>query len=152
MEAERNGTMQMPGAAAPGTPVHGVVGVRPDPETPAKAQRRRFDVDYKLKVLQEADACGPGGVGALLRREGLYSSQLTDWRRQRAAGQAAGLRPKRRGRGEPNPASARIAQLEREVRRLTAELERANLVIEVQGKVSRLLGIPPRSLEHGGKR
>ena len=125
--------------------------MRPDPETTAKAQRR-FDMDYKLKVLQEADTCGPGEIGALLRREGLYSSQLTDWRRQRAAGQAAGLRPKQRGRAGQDPASARVAQLEREVRQLTAELERAKLVIEVQGKVSRLLGIPFRSLEHGERR
>ena len=84
----------MTGAAAPGT--HGAVGVGPDPETTAKAQRGRFDLDYKLQVLQEADTCGPGGIGALLRREGLYSSPVTDWRRQRAAGQAAGLRPKER--------------------------------------------------------
>ena len=66
----------MTGAVAPGT--HGAMGVGPDPETTAKAQRRRFDMDYTLKVLQEADTCGPGGIGALLRREGLYSSQLRD--------------------------------------------------------------------------
>ena len=151
MEAEHNGTTRI-GAATPAATARGAAGLRPDPETTAKAQRRRFGVDYKLRVLQEADACGPGGISALLRREGLYSSQLTDWRRQRAAGQAAGLRPQQRGRTGPDPASARIAQLEREVRRLTAELERANLVIEVQGKVSRLLGIPLRSLQSGAKR
>ena len=126
METERNGTTRMTETAAPGT--HGAVGVRPAPETTAKAQRRRFDLDYKLKVLQEADTCGPGGIGTLLRREDLYSSHLADWRRQRAAGRAGGLRPKQRGRAGQDPASVRIAQFEREVRRLTAELERANLV------------------------
>jgi len=137
----RNGTATSTGAA----------GARPDPETKSKATRRRFSAEEKLRVLREADACAPGEIGALLRREGLYSSHLTDWRRQRAEGEAAGLRPKQRGRHGSDEAAVRIAYLEHQVRRLTEELERAKLVIEVQGKVSRLLGVPPRGLEQDAK-
>jgi transposase len=144
VNTERNGEVTQ--AEALGGP-----GLAPDPETVVKAARRQFTAEYKLRVLAEADGCTKGEIGALLRREGLYSSHLTDWRRQRAEGALAGLRPKKRGRRGQDPATVRIAQLERENRQLRDKLERAQLVIEVQGKVSRLLGIPPRSLEHEDK-
>jgi len=100
----------------------------PDPEVVVKAQRRQFTAAYKHRILQEADACvRPGDIGALLRREGLYSSHLNTWRHQRARGEQQGLTPAKRGR--------------------KAQLARAELIIEVQKKVSQLLGLPeiPRS-------
>jgi hypothetical protein len=109
--------------------------VKQEVEVVAKAQRRRFTVAYKRRVLQEADRCRkPGEVGALLRREGLYSSHLTTWRAARARGELAGEGAKRRG-PKPKPAHAeakRILQLEREVRRLRARAERAEALVEVQ--------------------
>lgn len=115
----------------------------PDPEVVARAERRHFTAGYKLRILQEADACHqPGAVGALLRREGLYSSHLTTWREQRRRGELQGLTPAKRGR-KPDPQAAEIAQLRRENERLQAQLERAELVIDVQKKVSHLLGRLP---------
>jgi transposase-like protein len=112
-------------------------------EVSAKAERRRFTAEYKRKILKEADGCSrPGELGALLRREGLYSSHLAAWRRAREAGGLAGLTPKKRGPRAPvvDPRDQRIVELEREVRRLTARLERTEALIEVQKKVSLLLG------------
>jgi len=115
-----------------------------DTEVVAKAQRRRFTAEYKLRVLAEADRCqAPGELGALLRREGLYSSHLTNWRASRRRGELAGLSPRRRG---PKPRvrderDARIVTLERELRRWRARAERAETLVEVQKKVSTLLGI-----------
>ncbi len=108
-------------------------------ETEVRAQRRRFSAAYKLRILEEADACTePGAIGALLRREGLYASHLTTWRAQRAAGVQAGL-SQARGR-KPQPAAAReLARLRQENARLQAELAQAREVIDVQGKVSTLL-------------
>jgi transposase-like protein len=125
------------GASAPGV-------VREDVEVQEKAKRRRFDAQYKLAILAEADACPPGGIGALLRREGLYSSHLITWRRQRDAGVLAGLQPKRRG---PKPRvlraeSRRIKQLERENEKLRHRLQQAETIIEFQKKVHEILGIP----------
>jgi transposase-like protein len=115
----------------------------PDPEVPERARRRRFSAAYKLAILVEAEACTrPGQIGALLRREGLYTSHLSAWRQQRAAGALAGLSAPR-GRKPAHPAEAENARLRRENARLLAELERARTVIEVQGKLSALLGIPP---------
>ena len=115
----------------------------PDPEVVPRAKRRRFTAKYKLQILEEVDQCDqPGQIGALLRREGLYSSHLTSWRRQRAAGQLQGLRPKKRGR-KPNPQAAELAQLRRENERLKARLEQAETIIEVQKKLSQMLGLPP---------
>lgn len=114
----------------------------PDPEVVVKAQRRHFTAEYKRRVLQEADACTQHGeIGALLRREGLYSSHLNTWRRQRAHGERQGLTPAKRGR-KADPQAAEIVRLQRETERLTAQLVRAELIIEVQKKVSQLLGLP----------
>jgi transposase-like protein len=114
-------------------------------EVMAKAQRRRFTAAEKLRVLREADRCTkPGELSALLRREGLYSSHLSAWREARRRGELAGLTPRARGpKAKPvDPRDRKIAELERETRRLQARLERAEGLIEVQKKVSQLLGIP----------
>jgi transposase-like protein len=116
-----------------------------DPEVPEKARRRRFTAEYKLRVLQEADACGePGEIGALLRREGLYSSHLVLWRRQRAEGTLQSLSPRKRGRQpqQKNPLSKKVAELERENKRLERRLKQAEIIIDVQKKVSQILGVP----------
>ncbi len=121
-------------------------------EVLAKATRRRFSAEYKLKILREAEACRqPGELGALLRREGLYSSHLTTWRAQRERGELAGLTPKQRGPAPKpkNPLAGRVAALEREVTRLTARAQRAEALVELQKKVAELLGTArPQS---GGK-
>jgi len=107
----------------------------PDPAVPEKPVRRRFTAEYKLRILREADRCSrPGQLGALLRREGLYSSHLSAWRQQRDTGTLAGLAPKRRGR-KPAPDTPLIAEnerLKRENQRLTEKLRQAETVIEVQ--------------------
>jgi len=111
-----------------------------DPELVERPQRRRFTAEYKLRVLREAEACQrPGEVGALVRREGLYTSHLTYWRKQRDQGALAAL-AQPRGRKPADPRDARIAALERRAERAEAELEKARRVIEVQGNVSALLG------------
>jgi transposase len=117
----------------------------PDPEVVEKAARRRFTAKYKLGVLEEADRCEPGEIGALLRREGLYSSHLTTWRRQREAGALAALTARKRGRKglARDPQAQRVAELERELERLRQRLVQAETIIEVQKKVSLLLGIDP---------
>jgi len=118
---------------------------RPDPQVLERAVRRTFDRDYKLRILQEADACTESGqLGALLRREGLYSSHLTAWRRGRTAGMLAGLAPKRRGRKAQavDPLAEENHRLRRENERLATRLKQAETIIEVQKKVSEILGIP----------
>ena len=107
-------------------------------EVIARPVRRRFTAEYKLRILQEADRCAPGELGALLRREGLYSSNLSKWRRQRQAGQLAGLKPKQRGR-KVDAQAQELARLEREKARLQAQLERAELIMEAQKKLLVLL-------------
>jgi len=117
----------------------------PDPEVPASKPRRKFTAKYKLQILEEADACTePGQIGALLRREGLYSSNLTTWRRQRDEGQLHGLSPKKRGRKSKavNPLAKRVAELERETQQLRNKLRKAEIIIDVQKKVSEILGLP----------
>jgi transposase len=111
----------------------------PDPELVERPARRRFSAEYKLRVLREADACSrPGEVGALLRREGLYTSHLTCWRKQRDAGALRELgRP--RGRKPADRRDAEIAELRRRAERAEAELVKARKVIEIQGNVSSLL-------------
>lgn len=124
-----------------------------DPEVPAKATRRQFAPEYKQRILREAAAASaPGEIGALLRREGLYSSHLITWRRQRERGELAGLSAKRRGRKAKavNPLAKRVAELEREKRRLERRLEQAELLLDIQKKASRLLEIPLRSQDDDG--
>jgi len=119
----------------------------PDPEVVVKAQRRQFSAEYKRRILQEADTCAQRGeVGALLRREGLYSSHLNTWRHQRARGELQGLTPARRGR-KTDPQAVENARLLRETERLKAQLARAELIIDVQKKVSQLLGLPEIPLD-----
>ena len=116
----------------------------PDPEVVPRAKRRRFSAEYKLRILEEVDACSePGQIGALLRREGLYSSHLTTWRRQRAEGQLAGLSPKKRGRrpSVDERLAKESAELKRENRRLQMRLQQAETIIDVQKKLSGLLGL-----------
>ena len=126
------------------TPMNGQVhaDAMPDPEVPERPVRRRFSARYKLDVLAEIDAAEPGGIGAILRREGLYSSHLVDWRRARDRGALEALaRP--RGRPRPNPLAGEVDRLTRQNTRLEGRLATAERIIEIQSKVSALLGIPP---------
>ena len=116
----------------------------PEVKVGGKAERRRFTADYKLKVIGEADKCEKAGeIGALLRREGLYWSNLSNWRKQRASGELAGLTAKRRGpqRQEKNPLAERVKELERENGRLQRRADLAEGIVELQKKVSAILGI-----------
>lgn len=111
---------------------------RPDPEVPGRARRRSFTAKYKLEVLAAYEAAEPGEKGAILRREGLYSSHIVEWRRARDARALAGLaRP--RGRPAPDPRDAQIARLRKEKARLEQELAKARFVVEVQAKLQALL-------------
>ena len=126
---------------------------RPDPEVSEKPVRRRFTAEYKLRILHEADTQGNlGQIGALLRREGLYASHLTTWRRQRVQGALDALRPKKRGRkaDQRSPLARRIAELERENQHLAHRLKQTETIIEVQKKVSEVLSIPLRCPDNGG--
>lgn len=122
-----------------------------DPEVPAKATRRRFTAQYKLDILAQAERCEPGEVGALLRREGLYSSHLTTWRRQCEEGALAALGPRKRGRRPKarNAQTQRLEALERENATLRQRLAQAETIIEVQKKVSTLLGISLEATDNG---
>ena len=117
----------------------------PPTEVTPRAKRRSFSAQYKLRILEEADACSePGEIGALLRREGLYSSNLTCWRRQREQGQLQGLRPKKRGRKKTQHDEMRreLETLRQQKQQLAARLEAAETIIAVQKKLSTLLGVP----------
>lgn len=137
---ERSEPTTTGGRAEPGRPP----SQGPDPEVSAALRRRRFTADYKLRILREVEACRASGeIGALLRREGLYSSLLTEWRRARDQGALEVLQSKRRG---PRPrlddrAEQEIAQLRRENERLQGRLRQAEIIIDVQKKISELLGI-----------
>lgn len=121
----------------------------PETEVVEKAQRRRFTAAYKRSIVNEADACKePGQVGALLRREGLYSSHLSDWRRELEKVDEAALSPKKRG-PKVDPRERKLSEQAQELERLRARAERAELLVEIQKKVSMLLGI---SLEPSEKR
>ena len=114
------------------------------PEVPEKASRRRFDAAYKLKVVEEADRCtAPGEIGELLRREGLYSSQLATWRKQRDEGALDGLGSKKRGRKpvRKDPRDQELERLRKENARLEKRLRQAETIIDVQKKVSEILGM-----------
>ena len=132
-------------AAALVSPVRPSGTLPANPEVVAKATRRRFPVDYKLKVLEQADRCqDTGQLGALLRREGLYHSNLQLWRRQREQGILNGLTPRKRGR-KLNPQSQLLEenqQLQRQNQRLSKRLQQAEIIIEFQKKLSEALGIP----------
>ena len=122
------------GSAMPGVP---------NPEVVEKAERRIYTAEYKLRILQETDTCSEGQIGAILRREGLYSSHLTTWRRQRQAGQLAALTDNKRGRKPTpeNPLSAEVERLRRENERLSQRLQQAELIIDIQKKASAILNI-----------
>ena len=114
---------------------------KPETEVVPKAQRRQYSYEYKARILAEIDACNqPGEVGAILRREGLYSQIISKWRQQLKRQGQAGLRPQKRG-PKVNPQAAEIARLQRENERLRQRLEQAELIIEVQKKVSQILGL-----------
>lgn len=114
----------------------------PNTEVVVKAKRRQFTAEYKLCILRELDSSqGTGETGALLRREGLYSSHLTSWRRQRERGELDGLMPQRRG-PKPDPQAVELARLQRENERLRERLRKAELIIDVQKKVAQMFGAP----------
>lgn len=115
-----------------------------DPEVLERAKRRRFTAEYKLQVLEKADACRePGEVAALLRREGLYSSHLTDWRRARREGALGALGKQRGPKGRRrDPVARENEQLRKENARLQRRLEQAEMILEIQKKASEILGIP----------
>jgi len=118
---------------------------RPDPEVVATPKRRTYTAEYKQRILQEAEvaAMTRGGLGALLRREGLYSSLLTYWRRERAQGIREALTPQKRGpKSKRNPMEEEVQKLRRQNARLTEDLRKAHIIIEVQKKVAALLGNP----------
>ena len=129
----------------------GVAGSYADPEVPARATRRRFSARYKLKILEQADRCQEGELGALLRREGLYWSNLQTWRRQREGGTLQALAPKKRGRKTKpkNPLSGELQGLQRENRRLKRKLEQAKIMLEIQKKASEIMGISLARSEQG---
>ncbi len=147
----------MNGTARPATQVTGITdsvlgdimsggrgAPRPNPEVLARAKRRTYTADYKLKVLCEADAArGSGEIGAVLRRHGLYSSHLTKWRQERKAGLLEGLAPQKRGpKSKTGPLVAEVHKLRKDNEQLTERLCKAELVIDVQKKVAMLLGLP----------
>ena len=121
----------------------------PKTEVIVKAKRKQFSAAEKLRILREMDACqGSGEIGALLRREGIYSSYLTTWRRQRERGELDGLTPQKRG-PKPDPQAIEIERLRRENARLQERLRQAELIIDVQKKVARMLGEMTEASEQG---
>jgi transposase-like protein len=117
-----------------------------------KPQRRKYTAEYKRRILEEADRCTkPGELGALCRREGIYQTHISRWRRERERGGPAELEPKKRGRRPSDGRDRRIAELERELAQLKTRAERAEAIVEVQKKVSELLGIKLKD-DPGGKR
>src|SRR6266446_1991293 len=122
-------------------------GAHPDPEVPERAKRRQFSAEYKLRIVREADACkGSGEIGALLRREGLYSSHLVLWRRQREEAAQAQLKARKRG-PKAKVQDPRVKQLERENARLQRQLKRVELLLDIQKKAGEILGIPLKNLD-----
>jgi len=122
----------------------------PDPEVAARPKRRRFSAAYKARVVEEAEGCTePGDIGALLRREGLYSSHLAQWRQLYRAGALQALRDDRRGRKPTkHPLEDEVARLHKHNERLARRLEQAEMIIEIQKKVASMLGIPLNSVEN----
>ncbi len=139
-EGERSETFRNGGASIPAmAPVAGIV----DPEVDSKARRRQFSAAYKRRILDEAEKGGSGAVAGLLRREGLYSSHLTTWRKQRESGELAGLESRRRGKkpAPKNPLAREVHRLELENRRLQQRLRQAEIIIDVQKKLCDVLGL-----------
>ena len=148
-EPERRGGERSEAPRSGGSPPdeRAVTAGPPDPEVPAKVERRRFSAEYRLRILKEADACKkPGELGALLRREGLYSSHVITWRQQRERGALAGMRATKRG-PQTRPVDPRVKHLEGENRRLQRKLQRAETIITLQKKVAEILGIPLKPLD-----
>jgi transposase len=146
---ERSGGASIPEAAVePG----GSGPSAMDPEVSTKAVRRRFTAAYKHRILQEADRCNRGEISALLRREGLYSTHLTIWRKQRASGGIAGLEPRKRGKKPVprNPLTAENERLRRENQRLQKRLRQAETIIDVQKKLCDILGLTVPPIEQNG--
>ena len=115
----------------------------PDPEVPSKAQRRKFSAEDKKRILEEVDrATGHGGIGAVLRREGIYSSTLHGWRKERDAAVHQAFSQKRGPQTKRNPLTSENEKLRRQNQRLQEDLEKARIVIDVQKKVAKLLGYP----------
>src|SRR6266511_417388 len=127
-----------------------VTAATEDVQVAAKPRRRTYTAEYKRRILKEADACAtPGAVGALLRREGLYSSHLVVWRRARGRGELAGLAPKKRGR-KPTPVDPRdrkLAELERQLTEMTGRAQRAEALVDAQKNLAALLGRPGASAQ-----
>jgi transposase len=123
-------------------------GTQEDVQVTAKPRRRTYTAEYKRRILKEADTCtAPGAIGALLRREGLYSSLLVEWRRARGRGELAALAPRKRGR-KPTPVDPRarkIAELERQLTAMTGRAERAEALVDAQKNLAALLGRPGTS-------
>jgi transposase len=141
-EGERSEPQRSAAAAKTGA---GAGLARPNPEVVAKAKRRIFTAEYKLRILQEAEAAAGkrGGIGTLLRREGLYSSLLATWRRERSNGILEALTPQKRGpKSKRHPLEEENLKLQRQNARLTEELRKAHIIIDVQKKVAALLGRP----------
>ena len=138
-EGERSGPSRSGGAANSRRPA---ALPAPDPEVVAKAQRRKFTAEYKLGIVEEAGhATDPGAIGALLRREGRYSSHLVEWRRLRQAGALGALSKKRGRKPARNPLAEENCKLKAELARVNKKLQQAEIIIDVQKKVSALLGI-----------
>lgn len=137
-----------------GGPNGAAPGPHPNPEVVAHARRRTFSLKYKLRLLAEADKCVNGELGALLRREGIYDSTYRTWKKQREEGILTALAPKPRGPAPKpvDPQARRVSELERENRKLTARLEKAEMIIEFQKKVAALLGCELASTEDRGDR
>ena len=127
----------------------GCAAPRPNPEVIARAQRRRYTAEFKQRILAELDrAKGSGEIGAVLRRNGLYSSHLVKWRRERAAGIVEGLTPQKRGpKSKANPLTGENQKLRQDNERLADRLRKAEIVIDVQKKVAMLLGYPLQETE-----
>ena len=122
----------------------------PNPEVEERPKRRQYSAEYKLRVLREVESAPEGGIGAVLRREGLYSSHINTWRRQREDGQLEGLTPKKRGpktKRRNDPVAKENAKLRRETARLKQRLEQAEKIIEIQKKVSEIMGITLPTVE-----
>lgn len=145
---EENAVSSPPISSLPGT----LPGVIPSPEVVERPRRRRYTAEYKRRILEEVDAAaGYGAIGAILRREGLYASTIASWRRQRERGLNEALQSKKRGpkSTRSHPLQKRLDELERENRRLQKRLKHAEILLDIQKKISEITGIPLKGLENG---